>query len=273
MMVTAVTIILIVIIGVTNKDRLSLTRFEKILGNIVSPITKVTYSIGNKITNFLNIIPNLSGLLDENEELTTKIASLEEENRDLQNLIGKYDFLKNEAGLLKLTNYNMVSAQITSKDPGNWFDVFLVDKGLNDGIKKGDNVIQGIEVENEIIEEGIVGRVIDVGDNWSKVVSIIDEQNRISFKIVRTQDGGVLSGSVDSVLSDSVISGYLFDSDAEVVPGDKIYTSGLGGSFLEDLYIGEVDEVQEVEEKLMKVITVKPAIDFKKLYRVFIITD
>lgn len=267
-MVTVVAIILIVIIGVTNKDRLSLTKTEKIVGNIVSPITKVTSSIGNKISDFISGIFNISNLEEENEELKIKVAALEEENRDFQNLIGKYDFLKNEAGLIADSNFDMILAQITSKEPGNWYDVFIIDKGLKNGIKKGDNVIQGIEVENQVIEEGIVGRIIDVGDNWSKVVSIIDEQNRISFKIIRTQDGGILSGSVDGE-----IAGYLFDSGADVVPGDKIYTSGLGGSFLEDLYIGEVDKVEEAEEELMKKITVKPALDFKKLFRVFIITD
>ncbi|NLY44884.1 MAG: rod shape-determining protein MreC [Tissierella sp.] len=271
MMVTAVAIILIVIIGVTNKDRLSLTKFEKIVGNIVSPITKVTSSIGNKVSDFFSGIFNISNLEEENEELKIKVAALEEENRDYQNLIGKYDFLKNEAGLLELTNYNMISAQITSKEPGNWYDVFIIDKGLKDGITKGDNVIQGIEVENQVIEEGIIGRIIDVGDNWAKVVSIVDEQNRISFKIIRTQDGGVLQGSANGV--DGEISGFLFDDKADVVPGDKIYTSGLGGAFLQDLYIGEVDKVEDVEEELIKKITVKPAIDFKKLFRVFIITD
>lgn len=273
MMVTAVAIILIVIIGVTNKDRLSLTKFEKITGNIISPITKATSSIGNKVSVFISGIFNISNLEEENEELKIKVAALEEENRDFQNLIGKYDFLKNEAGLIADTNFNLISAQITSKEPGNWYDVFTIDKGLKDGIKKGDNVIQGIEVESQVIEEGIIGRIIDIGDTWAKVISIIDDQNRISFKILRTQDGGVLSGSADNLLSDSVLSGYLFDSGADVVPGDKIYTSGLGGSFLEDLYIGEVDEVEEVEEELMKKITAKPAIDFKKLFRVFIITD
>lgn len=268
MIVTVVAIILIVIIGVTNKDRLSLTGFEKAIGNIISPITKVTYSIGNKVSGFFNGIFNISNLEEENQNLKTKIAALEKENREFQNLIGKYDFLKNEAGLLEATDYNMVSAQIISKDPGNWYDIFLIDKGLSDGIKKGDNVIQGIEVENQVIEEGIVGRVVDAGDNWAKVVSIVDEQNRISFKIIRTQDGGVLTESADGK-----ISGYLFDDEADVVPGDKVYTSGLGGSFLEDLYIGEVDKVEEIEEELIKKITVKPAIDFKKLFRVFIITD
>ena len=113
-----------------------------------------------------------------------------------------------------------------------------------------------------------MGRVTDVGDNWARVVSIISEQNRISFKAIRTQDGGVLSRS-----NDGEIIGYLFDNEADIVPGDKIYTSGLGEVFLQDLYIGEVDEVQEVEEELIKNITVKPAIDFKKLFKVFVIID
>ena len=269
MMVTAVAIILIIIIGITNRDRLSLTKFEKIFGNILSPINKISYSIGNRVSGFFGALSNLSNLQEENQELLIKVAELEEENRDLLNLVGKYDFLKNEAGLMDNTNYNMILAQITSKEPGNWYDVFLIDKGLKDGIKKGDNVIQGIEIENDIIVEGIVGRIVDVGDNWAKVVSIVDEQNRISFKIIRTQDGGILQGK--SV--DEVISGYLFDFEADVVPGDKIYTSGLGQTFHEDLYIGEVDEVQEIEEELMKKIIVKPAIDFKKLFRVFVIID
>ncbi|MDR7870277.1 MAG: rod shape-determining protein MreC [Tissierellaceae bacterium] len=268
MMVTGVAIILIIIIGVTNKDRLFITKFEKIIGNIISPITKITYSIGNKVTGFFGNISNISNLKEENEELKIKVASLEEENRDLQNLVGKYDFLKNEAGLIDNSKYSLISAQITSMEPGSWYDTFIIDKGLKDGIQKNANVIQGIETENEVIEEGVIGRVTDVGDNWAKVVPIIDEQNRISFKIIRTQDGGVLTGS-----SNGEVSGYLFDSEADIVPGDKLYTSGLGEIFLEDLYIGEVEDVQEIEEELIKKVTVKPAIDFKKLYKVFVIID
>ncbi len=268
MMVTAVAIILIIIIGVTNKDRLSLTMFERVIGNIISPITKVTYNIGNKISGFFGGITNISNLEEENEELKIRLAALEEENRDLENIISQYDFLKNEAGLIENTDYMLISAQITSKDPGNWFDVFLIDKGSKDGIEKDDNVIQGIETEDGVIEEGIVGRVTDVGDNWARVVTIIDEQNRTSFKVIRTQDGGVLSRA-----SDGEISGYLFDIDADIVPGDKIFTSGLGGTYLKDLYIGEVDSVQELEEELIKEITVRPAVDFKKLFRVFVIKD
>lgn len=118
------------------------------------------------------------------------------------------------------------------------------------------------------MQEGLVGRVSDVGDNWAKVISIIDENSDISYKIIRTQDGGILSGSVDGKLS-----GYLFDSDADIVKGDKLFTSGLGEGFVKDLYVGEVTEVEKDEKNLMKSILVDPAINFKKIYKVYIIIN
>ncbi|MFY9613507.1 MAG: rod shape-determining protein MreC [Tissierellaceae bacterium] len=270
MMVTAVAIILILIIGFTNKDRLSVSTFENLMGNIFKPVNKVVYSIGNRVSGFFSSIKNISRLSEENEELLAKVAALEDENRDLNNLIGKYDFLKNEAGLLQNTSYDLISAQITGKDPGNWYDVFTIDKGLNHGLKKNDNVIQGIETENGVIEEGLIGRIADIGSNWAKVISIIDEQNKVSFKIIRTQDGGMLNGKLTI---DGTIEGYLFDSEADVIPGDKVFTSGLGEVFKEDIYIGEVAEVHHDDEELIMRITVNPAINFKKLYKVLVIRD
>ncbi|MBU5440029.1 rod shape-determining protein MreC [Tissierella sp. MSJ-40] len=268
MVVTSVAIILIIIIGATSSERMALTKFEKIIGNMLSPIEKIVYNAGKKVTDFFETIKNISKLKRENEELKKKITQLERDNRKYEDIIGKTDYLKNEAKLMEETNYNLITSQIIGKEPGNWYDRFTIDKGLKDGVKKGATVIQGVEIDQNVFQEGIVGRVIDVGDNWAKVVTIIDEISNISFKIIRTQDGGVLSGSIDGQ-----ISGYLFDSKADVIKGDKLYTSGLGGAFVKDLYIGEVSEVVKHDEDLIKRITINPAINFKKLYRVYVISD
>lgn len=268
MVVTSVAIILIIIIGATSSERMALTKFEKIIGNMLSPIEKIVYNAGKKVTDFFETIKNISKLKRENEELKKKITQLEQDNRKYEDIIGKTDYLKNEAKLMEETNYNLITSQIIGKEPGNWYDRFTIDKGLKDGVKKGATVIQGVEIDQNVFQEGIVGRVIDVGDNWAKVVTIIDEISNISFKVIRTQDGGVLSGSIDGQ-----ISGYLFDSKADVIKGDKLYTSGLGGAFVKDLYIGEVSEVVKHDEDLIKRITINPAINFKKLYRVYVISD
>jgi len=267
-MVTAVAIILIVLIGVTSTERIALSKFEKLVGNIFTPIGRVSNSIGKGLSDFFNNIKNISKLKEENEELKKQVAKLEEENRNYINIIGKTDYLKNEIKLLDKTSFNLISAQVVGKEPGNWFDRFTIDKGIKDGIKKGSTVIQGIEMEQNTIIEGIVGRVVDVGDNWAKIITVVDEISSISFKILRTQDGGIISGSIDGE-----VSGYLFDNKADVIKGDKLFTSGLGGVFIKDIYIGEVDEVVSDDEDLMKKIKVKPAMNFKKLYKVFVISD
>ncbi|WP_312667781.1 rod shape-determining protein MreC [Tissierella praeacuta] len=268
MMVTAVAIILIVLIGVTSTERIALSKFEKIVGNILTPMGRISNSIGKGLSDFFNNIKNISKLKEENEELKKQVAKLEEENRNYINIIGKTDYLKNEIKLLDKTSFNLISAQVVGKEPGNWFDRFTIDKGIKDGIKKGSTVIQGIEMEQNTIIEGIVGRVVDVGDNWAKIVTVVDEISSISFKVLRTQDGGIISGSIEGE-----VSGYLFDNKADVIKGDKLFTSGLGGVFIKDIYIGEVDEVVSDDEDLMKKIKVKPAMNFKKLYKVFVISD
>jgi rod shape-determining protein MreC len=268
MIVISITIILIAIIGLTGSERMQLTSVERIIGNIFSPVEKVFSAASNKVVNGIDSVKNVFRLKEENENLRKKVAELENKNREYENIISKADYLQKEEQLLNNTKYNLVGANIIAKEPGNWFDRFVIDKGLKDGLKKGDTVVQGIEIENNVVQEGLVGRVSDVGDNWAKVISIIDENSDISYKIIRTQDGGILSGSVDGKLS-----GYLFDSDADIVKGDKLFTSGLGEGFVKDLYVGEVTEVEKDEKNLMKSILVDPAINFKKIYKVYIIIN
>lgn len=268
MIVTAVAIILIIIIGMTSSERMKITGFEKAIGNIISPVEKLFFNVGKSVSNIFSTIGNIGKFKEENEQLKKKIALLEEENRKYENIIGKTDFLRNEARLKEKTSYKLIDAQVIGKEPGNWFDRFIIDKGLNDGIKKGDTVIQGVEVNKSLIQEGVIGKITDVGDNWAKVSSIVDESSNISFKVTRTQDGGILSGSVDNK-----ISGYFFDNKADVKKGDKLFTSGLGESYVKDLYIGEVKEVLKKEEDLMKRVVVTPAVNFKKIYRVNVISN
>lgn len=266
MMVASVAIILLVLIGVTSTERMALTKVEKIIGNILTPIGKISNSVGENLSVFFEDLRNISSLKAENEELKKQIVVLEDENRSYLNLIGKTDYLKSEYKLLNSTTYNLLKAQIVGKEPDNRFDRFTIDKGINDKIKKGDTVIQGVELDQNTVIEGIVGRVIEVGDNWAKIITV--ELSNVSFKILRTQDGGIISGSTDGR-----ISGYLFDNKADVIKGDKLFTSGLGGAYVSDIYIGEVDEVISGDEDLTKRIHVKPAINFKKLYNVYVISN
>lgn len=267
MIVTLVTIILIITIGITN-SREKPSGVEDFIGTIFAPVNKVFYTIGSKLSGSFKSVSDLFDLKKEKERLETEVLKLEEKNRDLENIIGKSDFLKDEAQLLKKTKRDLLSAQIISKELGNWYNRFTIDKGSKDGIKVGTIIIKGIDNKDGQIEEGLVGRVIEVKSNSAIVISIIDDQNRISFKSIKTQDGGILQGNINNGME-----GFLFDRKAKVMKGDSLYTSGLGKVYKKDLYIGEVIDVVHVEEELMKKIIVKPAVDFQKLYKVFAILD
>jgi len=266
MIVILITVILLVVIGKTSSERENITLFEKTIGNILSPVSGITLSIGNGIGEFSSSIKNYFNVKDENLELKEQLRILESENRDLENVIGMSDFLKSEAEILINTQRDILKSKITSKESGNWFNRFTIDKGSKDGVIKGATIVTGVETETDYFQEGIVGRVIDVGDNWSKVVSITDDKNSISFKAIRTQDGGVLHGSVDGT-----ISGYLFDNKADIIVGDKLYTTDMGGSYVNNIYIGQVSEVFTDDKELTKRIVIEPAVNFNKLYRVLVI--
>lgn len=265
MIVTLVAIILLIIIGITN-NREEMTFFEKRVGGFLSPITNISSWVTNGIGSSFNNIKETFNAKNENILLKEQIQILQSENRDLNNIIGKTDYLKKEQEMLKQSNYSFIKARVSAKESGNWYDKFTIDKGYNDGIKKDDTVIAATELEDSIYQEGLVGKVLDVGPNWAKVVTIIDELNSVSFKIIRTGDGGVVSGTLESSLE-----GFLYDFSSDVILGDKLYTSGLGGVYIKDLYLGEVSEILINQEELTKRIIIKPAIDFKKIYNVYII--
>lgn len=263
---TIVAIILIIIIGITANDREKITSIENLIGSIITPIQKIFYNSSESVVGTVKSIGSITQLKNENSSLKEENAKLKEQVRNYEDIISKTDYLRNAAILKEKTKYNLVETQIIGKDPENWFDRFVIDKGSKDGIKKGDAVIQGIEVDGNTIEEGLVGRVVEVGDNWAKVIAIIDEGSNLSFNVIRTQDGGIIKGDFEGN-----ISGYLFDTKADVVKGDKLLTSGLGGIFIKGLYIGEISEVTKNSDDLLVNIEVKSAVNFNKLQNVFVI--
>jgi rod shape-determining protein MreC len=151
------------------------------------------------------------------------------------------------------------AASVSAKDPGNWFNTFTIDKGNNHGIKKEDTVLNG---------SGLIGKVYETGDNWAKVITIIDNKSSVSFEILRNNEYiGVIRGSVQADLS-----GYLIDPQAEVLVGDKLITSGLS-TYPKGILIGEVKEVVKKNDELLKTIIVEPVVNFKKIDKVLVIVS
>src|SRR5690554_1552120 len=121
MIVALVAIILLIVIGQTSKERISLSGVERLTGNIVSPLSGGVTYIRESLSDFFSSIKGTFDAKSENEVLRTEIIRLESENRDLLNLIGKTDYLEKEMELMRDTEYRLIKGHVIGKEPGNWF--------------------------------------------------------------------------------------------------------------------------------------------------------
>ncbi len=266
--VFVVVVLLLAVMAISTSKKGKISRVERFLGNILSPANGLVAGLGNALGEKTQAVRDFFSMKQENEALKVQVAELEDLVRKQEMVIARSEALKREFELVQKSPYELIEAKVIGKDPGNWFDVFTIGKGSKDGIFENQTIVSAVRGKSGIIEEGIVGKVIAVGDNWAKVESVVDEQSGISFKISRTLDGGILSGT----RSDE-IEGYMFDEKSDVRVGDKVLTSGLGGVYAEGIYIGVVSDVRMSEDNLMKLVKLEPAVDFQRINRVFAIVE
>lgn len=260
-------IILLIFFGFTNKGRGTLNFLESSVADILSPFQNTLASGFSQSGEVVNSILNIPSLSSENKELKRKISILKEENRNLSEIIGRSSQLSNEATMLKSQNKKFLKAQIVSKNEGQYFDYFSLNKGSKHGVEEGDTVVIATESGKDISTEGLVGKVIEVSNFWSKVKAITAEGNAVSFRTIRNSEGGVVKGQ------DHKLFGYSYDLYGDIVRGDEVYTSGIGDLYEPNIYLGKVEKVSNDEDKMIKNIKIDPAVNFHKLYRVYIITE
>ena len=149
-------------------------------------------------------------------------------------------------------------------DGTNWFSSFTIDKGFKEGIKKGMNVIAG---------SGLVGIVTDVGPNFAKVRSIIDDSSNVSSMVLTTKDNFNVGGSLKSMNQDKVLPfTELRDEDDKVKVGDPVVTSYVSDQYQEGILIGYIASIEKNANNLTKSGTITPVVDFQHLREVLVIT-
>lgn len=265
LIISIIIIVLMLFIGFTNRGRQSVNIIERFVGDLISPVISITSSTVNTVGNGIETVLNIPSLIRQNDLLNEENLALKDENLMLNDIISRSDYLRNEYELINSTDFNVVKANIIGKS-AEINDKYLLDKGSLNGISSGDTVIVGIQSSENVIVEGLVGKVEEAGDNWSKISLIIEENNNISFTNVRTQEGGIIN-----LTDGTTLDGYMFNSQSDIIADDRVYTSGLGEVYSPRIYIGRVSNVINDDENLQKNITVVPAVDFDKLSSVLVI--
>ena len=236
-----------------------------VVGYIIVPYQKGISAIGSYLSEKKDSLVNVYDLINENEELKNRIAELEDENTKLVQDKYELDSLKELYELdMQYESYDKIGAKIIYKDAGNWFSTFIVDKGYKDGIEPDMNVICG---------NGLVGRISVVGPNWSRITSIISDNSNVSATVLKSQDNIIVTGNLETIESNSIPFSQLLDEEDKVKEGDKIVTSSISDKYLPGILIGYVQTISNDPNNLTKSGTILPAVDFKHIDNVLIITQ
>ncbi|WP_100065089.1 rod shape-determining protein MreC [Miniphocaeibacter massiliensis] len=263
-----ITVLFLISLIVTSNGNSKIISFGgNVIATITTPITKVIYFTSSKVIEGFEFVFGSADMRRENSELSLENIKLKEEVENMEKTIDNQEYLKDEYELIKNSKLNLIKAYITSLDPSNIYSRFNIDKGSMAGVKEKDTIVQGVLNEDDVIVEGLVGTVTEVGLNFSKVTSIMDGSNKVSFKISRNGEIGVISGG-----DGNIINGYMYESGASIEVGDSIYTSGLGGIYPPNLYIGKIKEIVE-DDAVKKKVVIESPVNFKNMYRVLVLNN
>jgi len=254
-------IILILLVFLSNIDIENLSYVETVVSKIVMPIQNGVTYLKNKIAGNDSFFADIDNLKDENKELKQKNIKLEQQIRELEILKSENSTLKEYVGLKdKYKDYNTVPAYVINKDITNYNNIIVVNVGANDGIKANMTVIA---------EQGLVGHVISVTDTTAKIQTILDTSNIVSATISTTRESIITRGN----LGENNLKATYIPTDAELIEGDNVETSGLGGIYPKGIHIGTIDKIYKTKNITDRYITIKPAVDLVKIETVLIITN
>ena len=237
----------------------------RILANYtVVPMQKGISYAGMWLSDMSDNFETMKEMKKKNEELQTKVDELTIDNTRLRQEQYELERLRE---LYKLdenySDYKKVGAHVIANNGSNWFSDFTIDKGSNDGIKVNCNVMAG---------SGLVGVVTEVGPDYAKVRSIIDDASNVSAMILSTSDTCMVRGDLELMADGRLRFEKLANNDNKIEVGEQVVTSHVSNRFVQGLFIGYISEIEVDSNNLTRSGYITPAVDFSKLQEVLVIT-
>lgn len=222
------------------------------LGPLQSFFTKVSLSTTKLKDKYVSLL----NLQEENDQLRLELAKVREQLDEYSAAYSRNRFLETALEFKKQNSFPKRMARVVGKDPSFWFKTLIVDRGENDG------VVTGMVARTSL---GVVGQVVQVSDNYSKILLANAPSSAIDAIVQNSRVRGILKGAGEQ--------GYILHyvlKNAEVKVGDKIVTAGIGGVFPSGITLGTVSKVHAKRRGMFLDIVVEPAVDFARLEFLYI---
>ncbi|MCR5189591.1 MAG: rod shape-determining protein MreC [Treponema sp.] len=241
--------------------------FKQIGFSIFSTMEKGVHAVVDGIGNTFNAVGELRQLKKEYNELVIKLEHYEEMQRSNADITKENNRLKEQLDFSVSLDEKNIPAQIISRDLDNAFSYLTINKGSVNGIKKNMPVIA---FQNG--NQGLVGKVIQVGTFTSQIMPIYNTNNIVSARIQNTRDLGLVNGlgSQDQPLMMQYIRKRVLE---ELSYGDIVVTSGENDNYMRDIPIGSISKITVLDYNSSLNIELTPIIDFSRLETVIVVNQ
>ena len=233
------------------------------LSGLIDPIIQVQKWTAERIQTvyeFFTIPRDVTQLRAENQALQEQVSLLQTEIIQLQQDLKEADILYSLLGFARgRPEETYIAAAVIGVDPSPFLQYILIDKGSDDGIAYNMPVVT---------EEGLVGRISAVTASAARVQLITDAGSLVNAHVVEADADGVVRGSVTADLTIEMVS-----PEAELQAGQIVQTSGLGGNFPAEVVIGQILNVNKLENELFQSASIQPAEDFSNLQAVLVVAN
>jgi|UniRef100_A0A7C4PKI0 rod shape-determining protein MreC len=192
-------------------------------------------------------------LQNENARLQSQVVELQQQLKDTELLYELLRFARSRS------EDTYVAAAVIGRDPSPFLHYVIIDKGSDDGLRRGMPVVTA---------QGLVGRIDAVIANAARVQLINDAGSAVNVKLASGETEAMLTGSLTGDISLEMVP-----QDVTLKPGDVILTSALGGIYPENILVGQVVSVRRMETELFQTASVQPAVNFSTLRAVLVVTD
>jgi rod shape-determining protein MreC len=228
---------------------------------LIAPFLKTGSGLEKQITSVRTGLKTLEELERENASLRVENRSLRATNEALRDVEHEVNRLRHALSYRERSLFKLVPAQIVTRESATWWRTVTINRGKDDGI----------DIELPVLtDEGLVGKTTTVSANISVVLLVSDENCRVAAAVEGTREQGIVTGERVAGALTPVLDLNFLSKQADLKPGQKAFTSGMGGVFPPGLLIGTVQSfrVRELDGQAR----LAPAVDLSRLEDVFVVT-
>ncbi len=260
--IALIIVILLTLVVVSHNEKSGVNVVSNIISIPATPLQKAFSFMKEKVEDFFGYFEDSKEIRTENIELQDRINELEQAVLDFDKLQKENKELRDALNFRdQYDEYDFVGCSIIAKDPGNWFNVFTINRGSKDSIEANSPVVTAY---------GLVGRVSKTDLVSSKVVSMIDIESTVSARLSNSRDLIVVRGDVE-LRSKGLCRADYIPPNTDIMPGDIVETSGIGGIYPKGIIIGKVVSVVSNEGQYDSYAIIEPVVDFKRLEEVLVL--